>query len=50
MKWHLAQANIGVARYTYEQPEFADFVDNLDRINALADEAAGFVWRWPRRR
>ena len=46
MKWHLSQANIGVARYTYEQPEFADFVDNLDRINALADESAGFVWRF----
>ena len=46
MKWHLSQANIGVARYTYEQPEFADFVDNLDRINALTDESAGFVWRF----
>lgn len=46
MKWHLAQANIGIARYTYDQPEFADFVDNLDRINALADNAPGFVWRF----
>jgi len=46
MKFHLAQTNIGIARYTYDQPEFAEFVDNLDRINALADEAPGFVWRY----
>lgn len=46
MNWHLAQVNIGVAKYTYEQPEFAEFVDNLDRINALADSAPGFVWRF----
>lgn len=46
MKWHLAQANIGIAKYGYDDPEFADFVDNLDRINALADIAPGFVWRY----
>ena len=46
MKWHLAQTNIGIAKYAYDEPEFADFVDNLDRINALADEAPGFVWRY----
>ena len=46
MNWHLAQTNIGVAKYTYDQPEFADFVDNLERINALAEESPGFVWRF----
>lgn len=46
MKYYLAEANIGRARYTYDQPEFADFVENLDRINALADAAPGFVWRY----
>lgn len=46
MKWHLAQVNIGVAKYSYDDPAFAEFVDNLDRINALADEAPGFVWRY----
>jgi Domain of unknown function (DUF3291) len=46
MKWHLAQANIGVAKYSYDDPRFAGFVDNLERINALADEAPGFVWRY----
>jgi hypothetical protein len=46
VKWQLAQTNIGVARYAYDDPEFAGFVSELDRINALADRAAGFVWRY----
>ena len=46
MNWHLAQANIGVAKYRYDDPAFAGFVDNLDRINALADASPGFVWRY----
>lgn len=28
-----------------ESPSMADFVNNLDRINALAEESPGFVWR-----
>lgn len=46
MNWHLAQVNIGVAKFDYDDPRFADFVNNLDRINALADESPGFVWRY----
>ena len=46
MNWHLAQVNIGVAKYSYVDPAFAEFVDNLERINALADTAPGFVWRY----
>ena len=46
MKWHLAQTNIGIAKYTYEDPQFAAFVSELDRINALADTSPGFVWRF----
>lgn len=46
MNWHLAQVNIAVAKYNYEDPLFAGFVGNLDRINALADNASGFVWRY----
>ena len=46
MKWHLAQVNVAVAKYQYDDPEFSGFVDNLDRINALADESQGFVWRY----
>ena len=42
---HLAQLNIGRLRYEIGDPRIADFVDNLARVNALADRAEGFVWR-----
>jgi hypothetical protein len=42
---HLAQLNIGRLRYPLEDPRIADFVANLDRINAIADRSEGFVWR-----
>jgi hypothetical protein len=45
MDWHLAQVNIGRLRAPVDDPMIADFVAGLDRINALADEAPGFVWR-----
>lgn len=43
--YELAQLNIAVMRGPLESPEMADFVANLDRINALADGSPGFVWR-----
>lgn len=46
MKFHLAQTNVAIAKYGYEDPRFAGFVNNLDRINALADSSPGFVWRY----
>lgn len=42
---HLAQFNIARARYALDDPRMADFMDNLDRINAIADRSPGFVWR-----
>lgn len=45
MIFHLVQVNIAVARYTYDDPRFAGFVDNLDRIYDLAASIPGFVWR-----
>jgi hypothetical protein len=45
VNYHLAQVNIAIARYSYDDPRFAGFVDNLDRIYALAESTAGFVWR-----
>src|SRR5665811_1128047 len=42
---HLAQINVGRLLYPIDDPRIADFVDNLDRINALAEESPGFVWR-----
>ena len=45
MKYHIAQVNIAFAKYDYDDPAFAGFVDNLDRIYALAESTPGFVWR-----
>jgi hypothetical protein len=42
---HLAQLNIGRLRYEVDDPRMADFIDNLARVNAIADRAEGFVWR-----
>jgi hypothetical protein len=44
-KFQLAQLNIAHLRAPLESPLLADFVANLDRINALAEAAPGFVWR-----
>ena len=38
--YQLAQLNIAQMRYDTEAPEMADFVGNLDRINATSNEAA----------
>jgi hypothetical protein len=44
-RYHLAEINIGRLRAPVEDPMIAEFVANLDRINALADGSPGFVWR-----
>jgi hypothetical protein len=43
--YHLAQVNIGRLTAALDSPILAGFVNNLDRINALAEESPGFVWR-----
>ncbi len=43
--YELAQLNIAVARYPLDSAQMAPFMNNLDRINALAEESPGFVWR-----
>lgn len=42
---HLAQINVGRLLYPITDPRIADFVNNLDAINALAEASPGFVWR-----
>lgn len=42
----LAHLNIATLRESLQSPAMADFTAALDRINALADASAGFVWRW----
>lgn len=44
-KYHIAQLNIATLMAPIESPQLADFVSNLDRINSLADQSPGFVWR-----
>lgn len=44
-QYELAQLNIAVMKEPLESPSMADFVANLDRINALAEKSPGFVWR-----
>lgn len=41
----LAQLNIAVMKAPLDSPAMADFVANLAPVNALADNAQGFVWR-----
>ena len=43
--YHLAQLNIGRLKHPAEDPRVAGFFDELDRINALAEESPAFVWR-----
>lgn len=46
MKYHFAQLNLAEMTMPYEDPAMADFVNNLDRINGIADESPGFIWRY----
>jgi len=43
--WRLAQINVGRILAPTDDPLVKDFMDNLDRINALAESQPGFVWR-----
>ena len=45
MNYHLGQINIGRLLAPMDDPKIAGFVNQLDAINALADQAPGFVWR-----
>ena len=43
--YELAQLNIGIIRGPMDSPVMAPFAQNLARINALAEQSPGFVWR-----
>ena len=42
---HLAELNIGKFKHPTSDPRMADFMNNLDRVNTLAERSEGFVWR-----
>ena len=44
-EYYIAQINVAVAVDDLDSPALKDFVENLDRINALAEAQPGFVWR-----
>ena len=45
MEFELAQLNLARFRLPMEHPVNAPFVDNLDRVNAIAQAQPGFVYR-----
>ena len=42
---HLAQFNIARLIAPEDDPRVRDFMDNIERINGLAERMPGFVWR-----
>jgi hypothetical protein len=42
---HLAQFNIARIRYPLVDARMAEFVENVERVNRLAEQIPGFVWR-----
>lgn len=44
--FHLAQLNVGRLVAPTDSPVVAEFMEALDRINALAEASPGFVWRF----
>lgn len=45
ISWHIAQLNIAAALYPIDDERMSRFVEQLDDINALADDSRGFIWR-----
>jgi len=46
MEYQLAQLNIAKFRVSQNHPVNTDFVNNLDRVNAIAESQPGFIWRF----
>ncbi|HEV7662540.1 MAG TPA: DUF3291 domain-containing protein [Chloroflexota bacterium] len=44
--YHLVVFNIGRTVAALDSAQLRDFMDGLDPINALAEQAPGFVWRY----
>jgi Domain of unknown function (DUF3291) len=43
--FHLVQVNVARLAAPLDSPQLADFIANLEPINAIADASDGFVWR-----
>ena len=45
IRYELAQLNIAQLLAPIDSPQLQDFVANLERINQLAEQSPGFIWR-----
>jgi len=46
MKYQLAELNVARMKgVNIDDPIMKEFIDNLDRVNALAESSPGFIWR-----
>jgi Domain of unknown function (DUF3291) len=45
MNYYLAQINIAKLLEPIDSPLLEDFVNDLDRINTIAENCQGFIWR-----
>lgn len=45
MKYQLAQINIARLVAPIDDPRIAGFVNQLDKVNEMAEQSDGFVWR-----
>lgn len=43
--FNIAQVNIAKRLAAMDDPIMQDFINNLDRINTIADGSEGFIWR-----
>ena len=41
---HLAEFNMGILRYDWEDPRVQGFVDGLGLVNGIAQRSQGFIW------
>ena len=41
---HLAEFNLGILKYDWDDPRVADFQNGLDLVNGVAMRSPGFVW------
>ena len=43
--YYLAQINVALMKARLDDPIMTEFADALDKVNAVADQSPGFVWR-----
>ena len=41
---HLAELNLGILKYDWDDPRVQGFVDGLDLVNGVAQRSPGFIW------